>query len=1195
MKKENITFNSKILKVTGIRFCILMMLLLINGFTFSQNYYLNFFAGSDTNNIQSVFVKNLANDSSIMVTGEDVVNLIPPSDLKFLGSSQSSFNVYPNPTTGDFFVNVNIPIVGNVEVEIYDISGKIVFHSYFNAEKTFYKIRFQGILSGIYFIVIRSDSFLFSERIIGIDNTLSEISMEIVESISSTEIDIKEKSKGLYILPYQFGDILLMTAMSEAGNKTNKTLIINNDGTLTEGDNISVFFNFYNCEDYEQREYTVVEIADKVWMAENINSTIFSDGQIIKQVGSDNTWQQLSTIAYCDYENSTNLSEDYGKLYNWYAVNYSGGICPQGWHVATDADWLELENYLGISTTEINSIGWRSDSDACLLKESGILHWLSDPGEYTNLTGFSALPSGIRDLTGTFRYRNKYTAWWTATESNQQNAWCRALRTDSCDIYREDGKKTLGLSVRCVYDDQADTTHHHVYLLPTVETTEITDILMYSALSGGEIIEDGGAEITSMGIVWSTMMNPDIDINEGMTSEMSGAISFTSSLSGLFPNMTYYVRAYATNSVGTSYGNLLSFTTLEKFYSDGSGLMDIDGNEYSTVVVGGREYMSENLRTSSYNNGDPITKITDSNGWMLAGSGSYCWMEDDSTTNDGLYGKLYNFMSIINGNICPIGWHVPCDDEWMELEIYLGMDEEISGDIGWRGDNQGGMLKQTGFDTWLSPNEGATNQSGFTALPAGYRGSDGFFQDAGSSTYFWSMSGTGYSSNAWVRALNNTEFGILRDSVEFIKGASIRCIKSIFTLPEVTTSEVTDITISTAVCGGNIIFNGWDEISTKGVVWNRTGNPTIDDNEGMSVDGSGDDAFLSFITGLDPSSVYYVKAYAINSEGVAYGEEKIFNTLAALFIDGPGVFDFDGNQYKTIVLGSREWMAENLRVTNSIIGPISHVESDEDWQNLTFEAYCWYDNDSAAYDSIYGKLYNFYAVYGEGICPDGWMIPSDWDWIELEVAVGIESNEANLMGWRGLDQGGKMKAPGTEYWNAPNEGGTNEFGYSALPGGLRNTDGSFSDLGISANFWMYDTDYNEPYWPYSRHFKNDSVKIGRMVNDSRYGFSVRCIKMSYFATVVTKPVTNISDGNADSGGNVILEGYFGVSSAGIVWADFEYPTIDANLGMTFDSSGLGEFTSTMTGLVPGTVYYVRAYATNKDGTSYGNQFMFTAE
>ncbi|MDD3740842.1 MAG: FISUMP domain-containing protein [Bacteroidales bacterium] len=1177
-----------------IKLYILILVLVLNNIAYSQNYYLNFFSGSDTLDIQSISVRNLSNDSIIVVNADDVVHLLAPDDLKFSYISQNDFSVFPNPTSGEFYVNISIPNAGNVLVELFDISGKRIYNTQFYAEEAIYKLKFQGVLSGIYFIVIKSDSFVFSEKILGVQNGISNIRMEVLETMVASEEDILEKSKEIYFIPYNFGDVLLMTAISENGNKTNKAILLTDDGSLADGDNFNIFFNFYNCKDYEQNEYAVVEIADKVWMAENINSVVFADGQSIKQITSDNTWQQLSTVAYCDYDNLSSESEGYGRLYNWYAVHYSGGICPHGWHVATDAEWLELENYLGISTTAINSTGWRSDSDACVLKESGTSHWLNDPGEFTNLTGFTALPAGIRDLAGVFRYRNKYSAWWTATESNQHNAWCRALRTDSCDIYREDGKKTLGLSVRCVYDDQADTIHHQVYL-PIVETSDVINILMNSAQSGGTILDDGGDEITAIGIVWSTMMNPDIDINEGITIETSGAISFNSVLSGLFPNMTYYVRAYATNSAGTSYGNILSFTTLESFFSPGAGVADIDGNLYQTVLIAGREFMAENLRTSRYNNGDTINRISDSDSWALSGSGSYCWFEDDSTAYEELYGKLYNFMSIINGNICPSGWHVPSDDEWAELETYLGMDNLALYESGWRGENQGGMLKQTGLENWLSPNAGATNQSGFTALPAGYRGVDGVFQDLASSTYFWSMCQTGYSSNVWIRALNNTEKGVLRDTVEFFKGASIRCVKSIFTLPDVTTNEVTDITISTAQCGGNIIFNGWDEIIQKGVVWNRTGNPTIDDNEGISVDGSGDDAFSSFITGLEPSSIYYVRAYAINSEGVAYGEEKIFNTLTALFIPGPGVIDFNGNHYKTIVLGSREWMAENLRVTNSIIGPISNIESDDDWQAISIEAYCWYDNDSASYDSIYGKMYNFTAVNGEGICPDGWIIPSDWEWIELEMALGIESDEANLMGWRGLDQGGKMKAPGTEFWNYPNLGATNEFGFSAFPGGYRSDDGSFIDMGVSANFWMYDTDFNEPYWPYSRHFKNDSVKIGRAVNNPQKGFYVRCVKMQYFATVVTKQVTNILDGNADSGGDVILEGFYGVSSAGIVWADFEYPTIETNTGMTFDSSGLGEFNSTMSGLVPGTVYYVRAYATNKDGTSYGNQYVFTAE
>ena len=303
-----------------------------------------------------------------------------------------------------------------------------------------------------------AESYMYSGKIAGTAGHNSDLSMELVQTIQVAEnYNISEKSKSVYEIPYNFGDVLLCEATSDRGNKTVKTLVISDQNMYADGENLSMAFNFYPCKDFEQYEYPVVEISDMVWMAQNLNTEYFDNETHIKMIPGGNTWSQLSTVAYCDYNNNPAEFGQYGKLYNWHAVNYSGGLCPYGWHVATDEEWLKLELFLGLSADVADNTGWHGSFEGCYIKESGTEHWATDPDEETNSTGFTALPAGIRTLTGEFAHRTKYAAWWTATQSTEQNAWCRALRADSCDIYREDGKKVLGLSVRCVYNEITDT------------------------------------------------------------------------------------------------------------------------------------------------------------------------------------------------------------------------------------------------------------------------------------------------------------------------------------------------------------------------------------------------------------------------------------------------------------------------------------------------------------------------------------------------------------------------------------------------------------------------------------------------------------------------------------------------------------------------------------------------------------------
>jgi len=205
---------------------------------------------------------------------------------------------------------------------------------------------------------------------------------------------------------------------------------------------------------------------------------------------------------------------------------------------------------------------------------------------------------------------------------------------------------------------------------------------------------------------------------------------------------------------------------------------DINGNTYHTVKIGNQTWMVENLKVTKYRNGDSIPKITTNNDWVNLNSGAYCDY-DNIASNSTVYGHLYNgYAARDSRNIAPTGWHVSTDQDWKELEIFLGMSQNQADTLGWRGTGIGGKLKEAGTTHWESPNTGANNSSGFTALPSGYRSMSSGFFDLGKYTFFWTSSGE-VSGVSWYRDLHYQHSDIERGNNDRRGGYSVRCIKDL--------------------------------------------------------------------------------------------------------------------------------------------------------------------------------------------------------------------------------------------------------------------------------------------------------------------------------------------------------------------------------------------------------------------------------
>lgn len=213
-----------------------------------------------------------------------------------------------------------------------------------------------------------------------------------------------------------------------------------------------------------------------------------------------------------------------------------------------------------------------------------------------------------------------------------------------------------------------------------------------------------------------------------------------------------------------------------------------------------------------------------------------------------------------------------------------------------------------------------------------------------------------------------------------------------------------------------------------------------------------------------------------------------------LFICGETLSDINGNTYNTVLIGNQCWMAENLRTSTYSDGSeLPNYPVQADWRTTDFGGWVNYANNSN-YDELYGKIYNWFAVTdSRGICPTGWIVPSDEDWKILEKHIGMAESDADIIGWRGSDQnvGGKLRAPGTEYWESPNESASNDSGFSGLPSGLRYPDGRFVSLGRSAFFWT--SSWYSISEAYGRAIVFSRGGVSRGIYRKDFGFSIRCI------------------------------------------------------------------------------------------------------
>jgi uncharacterized protein (TIGR02145 family) len=379
--------------------------------------------------------------------------------------------------------------------------------------------------------------------------------------------------------------------------------------------------------------------------------------------------------------------------------------------------------------------------------------WAAPNTGATNSSGFAGLPSSRRYYDGTFASIDQEGNWWSSSEDDNASPWYFNLIYFYSWLSEGNLAKVYGLSVRCVMNST-----------PFLTTATSTSITNTTATLGGNVTIDGGATVTARGICWSTNANPTIALAT-KTVNGTGAGSFTSNITGLTANTTYYVRAYATNSLGTSYGNQQIFTT-----------SNTNTTSLPNITIGSQVWTTQNLSEARYRNGDIIPQVTVASQWNSLTTGAWCWYNNDSATYAATYGRLYNWYAVNDARgLAPQGYHIPSDAEWNKLVKYLDAGADTTCISCTQSTIAGGAMKSTtGWN--FNSSAPATNSSGFAGLPGGYRDEVGvLFGSIDTYGYWWSSSST--ENGPTYRKLIYSDSGVNKNFAPALFGYSVRCVR----------------------------------------------------------------------------------------------------------------------------------------------------------------------------------------------------------------------------------------------------------------------------------------------------------------------------------------------------------------------------------------------------------------------------------
>ena len=691
--------------------------------------------------------------------------------------------------------------------------------------------------------------------------------------------------------------------------------------------------------------------------------------------------------------------------------------------------------------------------------------------------------------------------------------------------------------------------------VPTLTTAAVTSVTLTTAISGGDITSDGNATITAKGVCWATTTGPTT--SSSLTTDGTGSGNFISNLAGLLPGVTYYIRAYATNSVGTAYGNEITFTT-------------------TAVVV-------PTLTTSAIS---LITLTTATSGGNITADGGgavtargVCWATslnptvDNNKTIDA--DGIGSFISSITGLLPGTIYHVRAYAKNSAGTAYgsdvtftttaVGAPALTTASVSLitqtTAVSGGNITSDGGADVTAKGVCWATTQNPTISNP--------HTSDSGTESFVSNLTSLTPGATYYVRAYAT-------NSVGTTYGNEVSFTTVQVSLATLTTTAMSAITATTATSGGNVLTNGGGTVTGRGVCYSLTASPTITSTIVSDASG-GTGVFVSNLTGLAPGTTYHLRAYAVNSAGPAYGTELTFTTLPVaptvttttasaiaqttataggnVTADGGGTITARGTcwaltaspttaNFKTTETGTTGAFVSSL--TSLLPGTVYHYRA--------------YATNSAG--TSYGTDLTFTTLV-------------DLPTVTTTTASSIAQKTAVAGGNVTSAGGGSIIAAGTCWGTTANP----------LVSGSKTTDAT-----ATGSFVSNLTGLNAGTLYHYRAYATNSA-------GTAYGTDMTFTTLAPTPpVVVTAAVTpaSITDVAAVSGGSITSDGNGIISHKGVCWSTTTGPTVTSP--KTDEGAGTTSFVSNLGPLLPGTTYYIRAYATNSLGTTaYGSEISFNTK
>jgi uncharacterized protein (TIGR02145 family) len=833
--------------------------------------------------------------------------------------------------------------------------------------------------------------------------------------------------------------------------------------------------------DQDGNIYKTIVIGNQIWMAENLKTSHYRNGDLISNVTDNTQWSGLTAGAWAFSNNNSQFDCPYGKLYNWYAVSDPRNLCPTGWHVPTEAEWITLTDYLGGEAVAGGK-----------MTTTGTQYWpnTQDP---TNESGFSGLPGGFRLFNGIFFQVGVETGqWWSSSVDVDNYPRYRYLQYGYGNaIFTGSNVKPIGMSVRCLSDSskQQDPTTQTQFPVGSVFCASgATAIVNVTNPKTGKIWMDRnlGASQAATSI---TDANAYGDLYQwGRRSDGHQCRS------SLITNTTSSIDQPA-NGNFIAGGGIFNWRVPQNnnLWQGISGINNPCPSSYRLPTAA--ELNEERASWSSQNSAGAFASPlkftlaglrgdTSSSSLFVVGEAGQYWT---SVFNNGDPSSLGIGSGVVVGGNYPMrGLSVRCIKEYLvgtltSLSCSTATNTgTITKDFAAVGVNS--IISYTGGNggTYASQNIASTGVTGLTAsIPSGTL-------QSGTGILTYTITGTPTSSGTASFALSiGGQTCILTRTVTFLVGSisELGCSTSVNT--GILTQGIAAASISSSVpyTGGNggtipsqtITSTGVTGLTatlTSGTLLNGagvltytiTGTPATIGTASFALNVGGQTCSLTREIGQTGINAHTCGANNVHNSAKTYGS----------------MTDQEGNVYKTIVIGNQEWMAENLKTSIYRNGnSIGNITDNSQWSSLTTGAWCNLNNNNSL-ECPYGKLYNWYAVAdSRNVCPIGWHVPTDFELRTLYSSLGGESVA-----------GSKMRSTGTSYWPIEN-GFTNESGFSGLPGSVRNTNGQFTP-GNNVGGWWSSSEVSTAAW--ILYLTYSYSPAARVNYDKHYGYSVRCLR-----------------------------------------------------------------------------------------------------